>query len=225
MAPWSAMNRGVGAAAAATSAADTSRMQRQWPSGQAGGPCRSQGRQGRVSRPIVIDRGASGPKPKPGTVGPKIATVGVPMADARCCGEESLVTSTPLARAARRRPAGTGARSRSDRNGAGSGVRRRRDLGGQRRVATAANDRESDPRRQGRGQLGVAAASAWWPRRCRARARPARRRLGTAAEQRRGGGVIGGRWHAVSAAADRAKALRRRRRGSTVAPRGATSSR
>ena len=35
-----------------------------------------------------------GPNPKSGTVGPKIATVGVPIADARCSGAESLVTST-----------------------------------------------------------------------------------------------------------------------------------
>jgi hypothetical protein len=41
-------------------------------------------------------RGASGPKPKSGTVGPKIATVGVPIADARCIGAESFVTITRL---------------------------------------------------------------------------------------------------------------------------------
>ena len=39
-------------------------------------------------------RGASGPKPNSGTVGPKIATVGVPIADARCSGAESFVTIT-----------------------------------------------------------------------------------------------------------------------------------
>jgi hypothetical protein len=37
--------------------------------------------------------GASGPKPNDGTVGPKIVTVGTPMAEARCCGAESFVTS------------------------------------------------------------------------------------------------------------------------------------
>jgi hypothetical protein len=44
--------------------------------------------------PRVIERGASGPNPNSGTVGPKMATVGVPMAEARCNGDESFVTST-----------------------------------------------------------------------------------------------------------------------------------
>ena len=43
--------------------------------------------------PIVADRGASGPNPNSGTVGPKIVTVGVPMAEAMCVGDESLLTS------------------------------------------------------------------------------------------------------------------------------------
>src|SRR5438034_316716 len=41
---------------------------------------------------MVIERGASGPKPNSGTVGPKIVMVGVPIADARCWGAESFVT-------------------------------------------------------------------------------------------------------------------------------------
>ena len=70
-------------------------MQRWWPSGQPAGPCGEQGRQaesGVLRSPHR--RGPSGPKPNAGTVGPKIATTGVPDAAARCSGAESLVTST-----------------------------------------------------------------------------------------------------------------------------------
>src|SRR5690349_14280784 len=78
--------------AAATSRGVISRMQRQCPRGHRCGPCRSHGRQPSVVTPSTMDFGASGPNPNSGTVGPKIATVGVPMADARCSGEESFVT-------------------------------------------------------------------------------------------------------------------------------------
>src|SRR5450759_1476381 len=70
----------------------SSRMQRQCRSGHRCGPCRSHGRQARLSCPATAFRPARGPNPNSGTVGPKIVTVGVPIADARCCGAESFVT-------------------------------------------------------------------------------------------------------------------------------------
>src|SRR5436190_18855259 len=70
----------------------SSRMQRQCPSGHRCGPCRSQGRHDKPECPATTFRSASGPKPNSGTVGPKIESVGVPIADARCCGAESFVT-------------------------------------------------------------------------------------------------------------------------------------
>ena len=50
------------------------------------------------SWPTATEPGASGPKPKPGTVGPKTVTVRVPIADARCWGRESFVTSSAARR-------------------------------------------------------------------------------------------------------------------------------
>src|SRR5258706_476344 len=70
----------------------SSRMQRQCPRGHRCGPCRSHGRQDRLLFPATVFRSARGPNPNSGTVGPKIVSVGVPIADARCCGAESLVT-------------------------------------------------------------------------------------------------------------------------------------
>ena len=51
------------------------------------------GRRGRP-HPVSRSRGPRGPNPKAGTVGPKIATVGVPTACAKCSGAESFVTNT-----------------------------------------------------------------------------------------------------------------------------------
>src|SRR5512138_1502870 len=67
-------------------------MQRQCPSGQLCGPCLSHGRHASPSIPAVVDPAASGPNPNSGTVGPNNVTVGVPIADARCCGAESFDT-------------------------------------------------------------------------------------------------------------------------------------
>src|SRR5690349_6844997 len=77
----------------ATTAGVRSRMQRQCPSGHCCGPCLSQGRHSRPITPLVAECGASGPNPNSGTVGPNTVTVGIPIADARCCGAESFVTS------------------------------------------------------------------------------------------------------------------------------------
>src|SRR5438477_10902849 len=75
-------------------------MQRWWPSGQRGGPCAEQGRHARPSTPTTRSRGPRGPNPKDGTVDPKIATVGVPTAWAKCNGALSFVTSTDARRIA-----------------------------------------------------------------------------------------------------------------------------
>ena len=71
-----------------------SRMHRQCPSGHTRGPCLWHGRHSRPATPAVALAGASGPNPNAGTVGPNTASVGVPTAEARCCGAESLVTRT-----------------------------------------------------------------------------------------------------------------------------------
>src|SRR2546430_11532027 len=70
----------------------SSRMQRQCPSGHRCGPWRSHGRHDKPPCPAIAFLSARGPKPNSGTVGPKIVSVGVPIADARCCGAESFVT-------------------------------------------------------------------------------------------------------------------------------------
>ena len=85
----------------------SSRMHLWWPSGQTAGPWAEQGRQRRPACPSARLRASVGPKPCSGTVGPKIATTGVPTAVARCNGAESLVTSVrarPITAAEARRP-------------------------------------------------------------------------------------------------------------------------
>src|SRR5687768_610313 len=90
-----------------TSCDESSRMQRQCPSGHRCGPCRSHGRQARASLPATVEVRASGPNPNWGTVGPNTPTVGVFIADARCCGAESLQTiaaARPISAADARMP-------------------------------------------------------------------------------------------------------------------------
>src|ERR1044071_5107273 len=70
-------------------------------SGHTRGPWGEQGRQESAGCSSDLSRGPRGPKPNAGTVGPKIATTGVPTAVARWSGAESLVTSTaPCSRSA-----------------------------------------------------------------------------------------------------------------------------
>src|ERR1019366_6824195 len=75
-----------------TCSTSSSRMHFQCPSGHTSGPWGWHGRHVSDSLPMVAWGGASGPNPNSGAVGPKIESVGVPAADARCCGAESLVT-------------------------------------------------------------------------------------------------------------------------------------
>jgi len=69
-------------------------MQRWCPNGQLGGPCTEHGRHGRPSSSTTRSRGPRGPNPNDGAVDPKIATVGVPTACAKCNGALSFVTRT-----------------------------------------------------------------------------------------------------------------------------------
>src|SRR2546422_3071714 len=75
-------------------------MQRWCPSGQLGGPCAEHGRHGRPSSSTTRSRGPRGPNPNDGAVDPKIATVGVPTACAKCNGALSFVTRTTARRIA-----------------------------------------------------------------------------------------------------------------------------
>ena len=110
-----------------------SRIQRQCPRGHFCGPCRSHGRQARPDIPATAEFVANGPNPNSGTVGPKTATVGVFIADARCSGSESFVTSSAERRinsadaSSDRRPVASMARPRG----------RRKDLIGQLRSESA----------------------------------------------------------------------------------------
>ena len=91
-------------------------------------------------------RGDSGPKPNSGTVGPKIVTVGVPMADARCCGAESLAMSTR--QRPRRAAVASGVRSTGRIDDAGAvGAGRGHDLCGLGLLATRADDGDAPLRR------------------------------------------------------------------------------
>ena len=81
-------------------------MHRKCFNGHSRGTMRAQGRHWSVSSPSVIERGASGPNPNAGTVGPKIATVGVPTADAICSGAESFDTMTAQRRISSADPSG-----------------------------------------------------------------------------------------------------------------------
>src|SRR2546426_4078211 len=73
-------------------------MQRWCPSGQLGGPCAEHGRHGNPESWTTWSRAPRGPKPNAGTVDPKIATVAVSAACAKCSGALSLVTSTAARR-------------------------------------------------------------------------------------------------------------------------------
>ena len=75
-------------------------MHRWCPNGQLGGPCAEHGRHGSPSSSTTRSRGPRGPNPNDGAVDPKIATVGVPTACAKCNGALSFVTRTAARRIA-----------------------------------------------------------------------------------------------------------------------------
>ena len=113
-----------------------------------------------------------GPKPNAGTVGPKIATTGVPTAVARCSGAESLVTSTARPLDQRRRGPEAERARRAQRAARRRGDDRRRPA----RASSGPADHH-DRARRARPPARRSTASAWCPRSSRAPAprSPARR--------------------------------------------------
>ena len=135
-------------------------MQRWWPSGQTGGPCWEQGRQAqRLDLDHACPARPRGPKPNAGTVGPKIATIGVPDAAARCSGAESLVTRTRAPRIS----AADWRRSRAAGGVARPGRARRSRSAARQRGRPGPPTRTSRRQRQPRASSGIR-ASAWCPR-------------------------------------------------------------